>query len=189
MQELQYLNIAINNITRIENLHRCESLTRLDLTMNFVGKSALGSIDNLRGLVFLRELHLLGNPCTQWSLYRKFVIAMLPQLQLLDGETITGTERTAALSKASELQLALTRDSFTQDKPLACQASTANAVKDSGCTRRSWCPEARLAEHQEAQALTEEAERKQRSASSALFGAPAPPACTRSEFPSLKARP
>ena len=47
-----------------------------------------------------------------------------------DGETITGTERTAALSKASELQLALTRDSFTQDKPLACQASTANAVKD-----------------------------------------------------------
>ena len=83
MQELQYLNIAINNITRIENLHRCESLTRLDLTMNFVDKSALGSIDNLRGLIFLRELHLLGNPCTQWTLYREYVIAMLPQLQLL----------------------------------------------------------------------------------------------------------
>ena len=47
-----------------------------------------------------------------------------------DGETITGTERTAALSKASELQLALTRDSLTQGIPLACQASAANAVKD-----------------------------------------------------------
>lgn len=47
-----------------------------------------------------------------------------------DGETITGTERTAALSKASELQLTLTRDSLTQEIPLACQASTANAVKD-----------------------------------------------------------
>ena len=47
-----------------------------------------------------------------------------------DGETITGTERTAALSKASELQLALTQDRFTQDIPLVCQASTANAVKD-----------------------------------------------------------
>ena len=47
-----------------------------------------------------------------------------------DGETITGAERTAALSKASELQLALTRDSFKQDIPLACQASTANAVRD-----------------------------------------------------------
>ena len=55
--------------------------------------------------------------------------------------------------------------------------------------RRSWCPEARLAEHREAQALAEEAERKQRSASSALFGTPAPPPCMRSEFPSLKARP
>ena len=38
MQELQYLNIAINNITRIENLHRCESLTRLDMTMEFRGQ-------------------------------------------------------------------------------------------------------------------------------------------------------
>ena len=55
--------------------------------------------------------------------------------------------------------------------------------------RRSWCPEARLAEHREAQAVSEEAERKQRSASSALFGARAPPPCARSEFPSLKARP
>ena len=50
--------------------------------------------------------------------------------QMQDGETITGTERTAALSKASELQLALTQDSFTQDMPMACQASTADAVKD-----------------------------------------------------------
>ena len=83
MQELQYLNIAINNITRIENLHRCESLTRLDMTMNFVDESALVSIGNLRGLIFLRELHLLGNPCAQWSRYREYVIAMLPQLQLL----------------------------------------------------------------------------------------------------------
>ena len=55
--------------------------------------------------------------------------------------------------------------------------------------RRSWCPEARLAEHREAQALAEEAEKKQRSANSTLFGAPAPPPCVRSEFPSLKACP
>ena len=90
IQELQYLNIAINNITRIENLHRCESLTRLDLTINFIDKSALGSIANLRGLIFLRELHLLGNPCTQWSLYREYVIAMLPQLQLLVRHKLKG---------------------------------------------------------------------------------------------------
>lgn len=54
--------------------------------------------------------------------------------------------------------------------------------------RRPWCPEARLAEHQEA--LAEEAQGKQRAASSALSGAPAPPPPgVRSDFPSLKARP
>ncbi len=82
-QELQYLNLAINNITRIENLHRCESLTKLDLTMNFIDRPALSSLANLQPLIFLRELHLLGNPCTKWSSYRAYVIAMLPQLQTL----------------------------------------------------------------------------------------------------------
>ena len=83
MQELQYLNLAINNITRIENLHRCESLAKLDLTMNFIDRTTLSSMANLQPLIFLRELHLLGNPGTQWSCYREYVIAMLPQLQML----------------------------------------------------------------------------------------------------------
>ena len=83
LQELKYLNLAINNITRIENLHRCESLTKLDLTMNFIDCPSLTSIANLQPLVFLRELHLLGNPCTKWSSYQAYVIAMLPQLRIL----------------------------------------------------------------------------------------------------------
>ena len=85
LQELQYLNLAINNITRIENLHRCESLTKLDLTMNFVDCPSLSSIVNLQPLIFLRELHLLGNPCTKWCSYQAYVIAMLPQLHTLVG--------------------------------------------------------------------------------------------------------
>ena len=85
LQELQYLNLAINNITRVENLHRCESLTKLDLTMNFIERPALSSLANLQPLIFLRDLHLLGNPCTRWSGYRAYVIAMLPQLQTLVG--------------------------------------------------------------------------------------------------------
>ena len=106
MQELQYLNIAINNITRIENLHRCESLSRLDMTMNFVDKSAIGSIDNLRGLISLRELHLLGNPCTQWSRYREYVIVMLPQLQLLVRHELKG-HACMLVSLPSDLSCAL----------------------------------------------------------------------------------
>ena len=37
-QDLEYLNLAVNNITKIQNLQRCESLRKLDLTINFVGK-------------------------------------------------------------------------------------------------------------------------------------------------------
>ena len=82
-QELRYLNLAINNITKIENLHRCESLAKLDLTINFIEVSALSSLANLQPLIFLRELHLLGNPCTKWSRYREYVVAVLPQLHIL----------------------------------------------------------------------------------------------------------
>ena len=47
-----------------------------------------------------------------------------------DGEIITGTERAAALYKASELQLALNRDSSMEDIQVSCQTSTADTVKD-----------------------------------------------------------
>ena len=45
-----------------------------------------------------------------------------------------------------------------------------------------------MAEHAEAQALKEAAERQQRSARSAVFGAPAPQRPARSDFPPLQAR-
>ncbi len=45
-----------------------------------------------------------------------------------------------------------------------------------------------MAEHAEAQALKEAAERQQRSARSAVFGAPAPRRPARSDFPPLQAR-
>lgn len=75
--------MAINNISRIENLQRCESLERLDLTMNFVDKLGLCSVSSLASNVHFRELHLIGNPCTEWNGYRSFVVASVPQLQKL----------------------------------------------------------------------------------------------------------
>lgn len=80
MQELQYLNLAINNITKVQNLQRCESLARLDLTMNFVTKAYLPTVASLAANEFLTELHLVGNPCSEWASYRPFVIASVPQL-------------------------------------------------------------------------------------------------------------
>lgn len=35
---LNYLNLAINNVTKLQNLQKCEALQKLDLTMNFIDK-------------------------------------------------------------------------------------------------------------------------------------------------------
>lgn len=75
--------MAMNNVTRVENLQSCESLQKLDLTMNFVPASALPSLATLAPLYNLRELYLLGNPCQRWQHYRQFVVAWLPQLTRL----------------------------------------------------------------------------------------------------------
>jgi len=80
-QDLEYLNLAVNNITKIQNLQRCESLNKLDLTINFVPKSGLLSLASLAANYNLRELTLMGNPCTDWPGYRQFVVATLPQLR------------------------------------------------------------------------------------------------------------
>lgn len=62
MKKLEYLNLAINNIEKVENLEGCESLQKLDLTLNFVGE--LTTVETLKQNIHLRELFLTGNPCT-----------------------------------------------------------------------------------------------------------------------------
>lgn len=91
MKKLEYLNLAINNIETIENLNRCESLTKLDLTLNFVGD--LESVRTLTGNVNLKHLYLTGNPCTDYDGYRDYVIVRLDQLETLDNVEITRSER------------------------------------------------------------------------------------------------
>ncbi|KAJ3413610.1 Protein tilB [Chytridiales sp. JEL 0842] len=94
LKELQYLNLALNNITVLENLQGCESLTKLDLTVNFIDN--LLDVESLKGNELLRELFLVGNPCTQVEGYRDFVITTLPQLKFLDGKEIEKSERIKA---------------------------------------------------------------------------------------------
>ena len=60
LKELEYLNLALNNITKIQNLQRCESLTKLDLTVNFIDKKGLLSIPSLAANYKLRDLYLVG---------------------------------------------------------------------------------------------------------------------------------
>lgn len=70
LKKLEYINLALNNIEYIENLSGsnvrvrmtrsfqsilgCESLNKLDLTLNFIG--VLASVENLRDNIHLIDL-------------------------------------------------------------------------------------------------------------------------------------
>ena len=77
------MNVALNNITKIQNLQQCEALQRLDLTVNFIDKAGLLSVASLQENVHLQELFLLGNPCAEWPGYRPYVVATLLHLHKL----------------------------------------------------------------------------------------------------------
>ena len=65
LKELDYLNLALNNVTKIEGLGGCEMLRKLDMTVNFVGD--IESVASLAGNRELRELFLTGNPCSNFD--------------------------------------------------------------------------------------------------------------------------
>jgi len=63
LKELSYLNLALNNIKKIENLEGCESLGKLDLTANFVDiEDWEESCENLKKAPSIAEVYLTGNP-------------------------------------------------------------------------------------------------------------------------------
>ncbi|KFQ35721.1 Protein tilB, partial [Mesitornis unicolor] len=102
LKKLEYLNVALNNIERIENLEGCEELKKLDLTANFIGE--LSSIEALKYNTHLKELFLVGNPCTEFEGYRQFVVATLHQLKCLDSKDIERSERIQALQNYPEVK-------------------------------------------------------------------------------------
>ncbi|KFV16775.1 Protein tilB, partial [Tauraco erythrolophus] len=102
LKKLEYLNVALNNIERIENLEGCEELKKLDLTANFIGE--LSSIETLKYNMHLKELFLVGNPCTEFEGYRQFVVATLHQLKCLDSKEIERSERIQALQNYPEVK-------------------------------------------------------------------------------------
>lgn len=55
LKELEYLNLALNNVSKIENIEGCESLRKLDMTVNFIdvfdiydSVKCLGKLPNIR---------------------------------------------------------------------------------------------------------------------------------------------
>ncbi|EIE23977.1 outer arm dynein light chain 1 [Coccomyxa subellipsoidea C-169] len=178
LKELQYLNLAINNITKVQNLQRCESLARLDLTMNFVTKACLPTVASLAANEFLTELHLVGNPCSEWANYRPFVIASVPQLLKLDGVEILEAERSQALQQLPSLQESLRIELLAEgvDPESAAQMM-----------RRPWCPATRVLEHREMKQLNADAEEQRRASQAKFFGDHSPSKPYRHDFPPLQA--
>ena len=89
LKELEYINLAVNSVGLIEGVRGCESLMKIDLTLNFVDiEDFEESIDNLAELNDLRELYLLGNPCTDWKHWKDYCVARLPNLGRLDGDDV-----------------------------------------------------------------------------------------------------
>lgn len=136
LKSLQYLNLAINNITVIpQQIGRLESLQKLDLTLNFIPQTKFhSSLLHLRPCIHLTDITLLGNPCAvqynEWynkqctqhngssetqNRYRLYVISVLCNnntadycnLKRLDGTDITPTELILAKQLSSELHTEL----------------------------------------------------------------------------------
>lgn len=100
---------------------------KLDLTLNFIPLSELEvSCLNLAKVPFIEQLYLTGNPCTDWELCRKVVIAMVPQLKQLDGKDITHTERLDALQELpgllAHLKVAVERGLYSRPTTYTIEA-------------------------------------------------------------------
>ena len=105
LKDLEYLNLAVNNIKVIEGVAECECLGKLDLTLNFVDIEDLKvSMDNLQDNWNLHELYLLGNPCTNWEPWKDYVVARIDTLRRIDGDDITPAMRLAAKRNLKEME-------------------------------------------------------------------------------------
>lgn len=106
LKELEYLNLALNNITKIEGLQNCEAIYKLDLTVNFIDVDHLEeSMNHLATRDTLRDLYMMGNPCqTNWEGFTSYTIARLPFLQTLDGTEITKSMQITACQQLGRLE-------------------------------------------------------------------------------------
>jgi len=156
LKELEYLNLALNNVSRIEGVEGCESLKKLDMTVNFIDIEDLElSIYNLKANIMLEDMYLVGNPCTDWSGYKMYVIAHLPRLKQLDGKIILPHERIQARQQLPQL---------TEDLERAVEASFAKkaAAKGQPVSEGAYTRESRVDMYMEMAEQKEEKEKNER---------------------------
>ena len=103
-KELEYLNLAVNNVKTIKGLRRCESLRKFDLTLNFIDvENIKESMEELEWNPYISELYIMGNPCLDWPDCKDYIIAMCPSINRLDGIEITRGVKLAAKNKLQKM--------------------------------------------------------------------------------------
>ncbi|XP_062518388.1 dynein axonemal assembly factor 11-like isoform X2 [Corticium candelabrum] len=109
----------------------CESLQKLDLTVNFVGE--LTSVDSLNSNEHLREIYLTGNPCSDFDGYRQYVVATLPHLKWLDGKEIEKSERILAMQEYDSVRESILRQQRKYLKKREAEKEEFKKVAESEC--------------------------------------------------------
>ncbi|KAL0478698.1 hypothetical protein AKO1_008275 [Acrasis kona] len=163
LKDLRYLNLAINSITKIENLESNEVLTKLDLTINYI--TDIFSVENLSCNHHLRELTLTGNPICNIKAYRLFVISVLPQLKILDGEEIKLQERILAEQNKDDLRLKIKKRQERLLKDTKKEVEKNKKLIESGEDLYGNDPESRRAAAEKMRQSTQEKDNRQSSAS------------------------
>eukprot|EP00347_Sterkiella_histriomuscorum_P023729 403333583 len=159
LKELEYLNLAVNNISKIEGVRGCESLAKLDLTLNFIEVEDLEeSMENLSECEAIQDLYLTGNPCAQWEGCKEYVMAKVIQLKRLDGEEITRSQRLAAKQKLKQLEQELRV--VAQESILKKQRD-----KDAGVDQDGYTKESRVKMYQELEDQKKQDEEKNKDSS------------------------
>jgi Leucine-rich repeat (LRR) protein len=94
--DLRWLDLAYNKIGNVDDdLLKFKNLTILYLHGNEI--CDIKCILKLRDLRNLRTLTLHGNPIERMPSYRRYVIAILPQISNLDFSSVIDTEKKRAL--------------------------------------------------------------------------------------------
>ena len=132
LKELEYLNVALNNITMIEGLESCEFLKKLDLTVNFIPLRNLEqSARNLKPLRNLREIYVVGNPFSDWEGHKDYLTAELPWLDKIDGTRIQKSDRIRAAQRFDALRAELARLAADEVAELDMQGGAGKATAKS----------------------------------------------------------
>ena len=162
MKDIRYLNMGLNNCTKIEGLSSCEFINKLDVIVNFIDVDELeSSIEHLQPLLHLKELFIMGNPCTEWPGHRAFVIALLPQLSSLDGTEINKAEKIQAQQQLKKLraELRILAAFKREEKGLPVEEYIPQGDDDEN---EPWTPATRVRMYKEMAEQKEEKEARQR---------------------------